>query len=81
MPVYVQGCIYPDTVTLITWNVDVLIFSQSCIFQYEFLSSKHANRNFVSIFNYVITFHDQAIPRKNPPVKPPARYTFSAANS
>ena len=56
-------------------------YLQSCIFQYEFLSNNHANRNFVSILNYVITFHDQAIPRKNPPVKPPARYTFSAANS
>ena len=42
---------------------------------------EHANLNFVSILNYVITFYDQAIPRKNPPVKPPARYTFSAANS
>ena len=56
-------------------------YLQSCIFQYEFVSNKHANRNFVNILNYVITFHDQAIPRKNPPVKPPARYTFSAANS
>ena len=81
MQVYISGWIYLSTITFIVRNVDVLIFSQSCIFQYEFLSNKHANRNFVSILNYVITFYDQAIPRKNPPVKPPARYTFSAANS